>query len=233
MKLHRLLGAAALTLASCLAQAAPVTFNFESTITLNAPGSGGGFDPARALGNPLSISVTFDSAAPLIQTRNDGHGNPTVFDLNPSSISFSISGGGVTEGMAFSASGGGLLRVRDSAWNPDCGSGNLFTDFCEIVDGLTLQIFSADGLTQWSLILRGTTLDLITGAAAPTFQDDRWDNQQIAQFTICQTSANANVACDLGELDASITAVPEPSTLALAGLALIAAAVRRRAGARG
>ncbi len=229
MHFARLLGTAALSLFACLAQAVPVTFNFSSTVTLGNPFGGGVVDPAFAVGTTLDISVTFDSAAAFVTTRLDSDGNPTVFDFDPGSISMTISGGGVTRTNAFEPGGSGLIRIRDSAQNPDCGSGNPFTSLCTLVDGISFLLISPDALTSWSLILRGTTLDLITGAVLPTSQDSRWDNQEIAVLSICSVATADAPTCDAGELSATVSAVPEPSTLALAALGVVAAVRRRRA----
>jgi len=79
MQLHRIFGAAALTLVAGLAQAVPVTFTFGSVVTATDPT--GPVDPALAVGSPIKVSVTFDSDAALVQTRNDASGNPLRREL--------------------------------------------------------------------------------------------------------------------------------------------------------
>jgi hypothetical protein len=208
--------AGALLLAAPLwAVATPVTFTFETTIAASVQGGGSPWPAGFAVGNPLTVSVTFDSGATVNATRNDGNGNPTVYDYDPSSLSFTLTAGAFTETQSFVTFHSGLMRVRDDALDPD-GHGDL-------VDGITFQI--VDGDETWTLFLRGPTLDLINGHALPTAQDSRWANQRLAFFQICRFSPTAD-GCDLGNLDANV--IPEPGSLALIATALAGLGVRRR-----
>ncbi len=161
---------AALTLlAPMAANASLVTFTFDAVVTTNEPD--GAFNPVLDVGNPLSISVTFDTAATFSTAYLADGITPRVLRYDPNSVVITVSAGGLTETRSVSTSSGGLMFVRDNMLNPDCGNGGEFTGLCGPVDGITFLIeqLATDGsLTQWQLTLRGTILDLITGGALPT-----------------------------------------------------------------
>ena len=211
-------------------QAALVTFDFDTTITSQISAPGFTWPPQTNVGNPLHLSISFDSGAALTRTRNDGNGNPTVFDYDPQSLVMTLTAGSLSNTISFGSFGAGLIRLRDNALDPD-GNGDL-------VDGLSFQLININDPnveTLVSLILRGPTLDLNNSSALPTAQDPRWSNQRLRVFQICRSDPRNSGSCDMGELDAVVNGVPEPASAALAGLALAAAAVssrrRRRAAA--
>lgn len=224
MMFKRFASAAALAVLTCAAHAAPVTFTFSTVISsvIQPPDIPGGFPAIVAAGAAMSVSVTFDSDATLQQSLTNATGGVrNRFD--PSSLSIAFSIGAISGNPTYANLGSGQILVRDDFADPN--------NPAELVDGITFSltdIGDPNVLTNFQLTLRGPVLDLINNGALPTAQDPRWDNLRTAAFGICRSSPANQNSCDLGGFQALVQGVPEPSTLTLAGLGLMAAGVRRR-----
>lgn len=225
--LHRMALAVGLSALAAAAPAAPVTFSFETTITELTPFDGTDPWPAPvALGAALSVAFTYDSGAALLGTVDGPSGKRYRFA--PDSIRLRLAIGSLVVDTDFASEGTGTFLVRDNFADPGLG---------DLVDGISLGLTGINDpnvVTDYSLILRGPTLDLIqVPDIPPTTQDARWASQRTALFQICRTSSNQRPGtCDLGLLQAPVNAVSEPPSVLLAGLALAglaAAAQRRRA----
>jgi len=213
-KLLRLLFVLGLLAGPITASAAPVTWDFSGTWT------GVQGIPQPLVGDPFSLSVTFDTAATLLGTGCDPYGlggSPTgCTKYDDASLSFTLTtpaclpGGVCLSGSAVTF-GSGIYVFDDYGGN----------------DGLFFRLSNANGVL-WRLVLTTEDLSVYSGNTLPSVVDPRLLPGPIGENRCGGVGSSNNGVQSSFRVDGSVVSVPEPATLALLGLGLAGLGFSRR-----
>lgn len=199
----------AISFTCAIANAALVTWDYRGQITfVNG-------NPQYNVNDLFRVLVTFDTNA--VETGS----NSRRHSYDPSLVSYDYEiGANGWQHIDYSPTFGGLIYLRDDQANPD----NNFVG--PLVDGITFSLSDANFSGGLDLIVRTFDLNAINGVSLPS-----------VPFALNNLSANAFQAKDTdgnllisGTIN-SITAVPEPSSIASLAIGLMAlcAIARRKA----
>jgi len=242
--LPRALVITALLVAPLAASAIPVLWNITGILIGVDDVPASPFPPEIAVGKPFSVLLGFDTAAPLTAGSGDPS-NPACtpptkqnpcpapsgggfqYRYNPSSITMVVNFGSLGP-FSFDMAGpgkSGNFIVRDNYPGP----GSLANP---LVDGLTFGLTDASDpmsdIVSLQVLFRGTNTNVldIPLTGIPATPPPGLTSLEAAVFQV--TLDGPNGTRFLGGDIRSVTAVPEPATLAMMSLGLAGLAVMRR-----
>lgn len=181
-----------------------------------------------ATGEEFRVLLGFDTDAALLRTRSGGQYAPGVrYEYDPSSLSFLIQIGARTPiELGYSVLAGlgrQLIYARDNAGDlADDGEGAQ-------VDGYTIGVASDDNLLTAGVLMRGAILDIVNGPVLPATPDPRLANLAMSVLNVAAWDDSGGFLSGvMTSVRAAPTPVPEPSTLMLGVIGLVALALDRR-----
>lgn len=198
----------AISLTCSVANAALVTWDYRGQLTAVSD------YPQYNVNDLFQVLVTFDTSAVEVGSNALRHSyDPTLL-----SYDYQIGSNG-WQHLDYSVTLGGLIYLRDDQGNPD-------TNFVgPLVDGISFSLNDASFTGGLALIVRTFDLNAVNGAPLPSVPF-ALNNLQANSFQ----GFDANGNSFQGTIN-SITAVPEPSSIASLAIGLMAlcAIARRKA----
>jgi hypothetical protein len=222
-------------LATAPAQAAPVRWIFSGVFDEVDRSNWSDLPADIAVGRSFELTVSFDTATLLrnkLLDPKDGSGYRYNFFNN--SLGMSVKSGAVD--ATFGNDVQQDIIVRDGYYAPDDPSKQVDGISFSLTDEFNDQLNGRDIDMNVSLIMRSLDLSLLTvlGDLMPTQAFDV-SKLFVSQFYVCRYDHDPNAwigGCgDYGHVSGVLTsmrAVPEPSTMLLAALALFALSLQRR-----
>jgi hypothetical protein len=224
MILRKMMSLLAGLLLSAAVHASPVTWDFTGHIVAVQDGS-------IPLGTPLEIFLRFDNDAAFLNQNVPGR---YVYASNSIGMDVWLDGTFIRT-FNFDPAYGGTLFVRNDSLFFDPSLAPVPVP----VDGLTFGLKEDDGdggMVSLQFVMRGTDTSVLGSGQIPTLPPPGLLDLQAHNFQICDSSGNNPGSCDMFQLDValdSVSAVPEPGTVMLCGIAVLGLArMRRRSGIR-